>query len=117
VEAAGDDYTDAGRVATFAGVPTLVGWGGHEVQWRGSNPEIERRRQLARRVYTDADEAGWRPALEELGVRYIIVGTMERELYGLDAGVGLTQKLARVYQSGSTAIYALQSPALAANLP
>src|SRR5207245_2347653 len=35
VEAVGHDYSDAGRFATFAGVPTLVGWTGHELQWRG----------------------------------------------------------------------------------
>jgi YYY domain-containing protein len=117
LEAVGNDYTDAGRFSTFAGVPTLVGWGGHEVQWRGSNPEIDRRKQLAQRVYSGQDESLWRPALEELGVRYIVVGSLEREIYGPDAGASLAQRLTRVHQSGNTAIYALQSPLVAATPP
>jgi YYY domain-containing protein len=120
LEAVGNDYTDAARFSTFAGVPTLVGWGGHEVQWRGGNPEIERRRQLAQRAYTEQDEAFWRKALEDLGVRYVVVGSMERELYGPDAGAALAQKLTRVHQSGNTSIYALQappSPLVAASAP
>lgn len=117
LEAVGNDYSDAGRFSTFGGVPTLVGWGGHEVQWRGSNPEIDRRKQLAQRVYTGQDEAVWRQALEDLGVRYIVVGTLERELYGPDAGASLAQGLARVHQSGNTAIYALRAPLVAASSP
>jgi uncharacterized membrane protein len=117
VEAVGGDYTDAGRFSTFAGVPTLVGWAGHEVQWRGSNPEIERRKQLAQRVYTDQDETAWRTALQELGVAYIVVGNLEREIYGPDAGAALAQKLAPAYRSGSTTIYALRSTVVAGNVP
>lgn len=113
VEAVGDDYTDAGRISTFAGVPTLVGWIGHEIQWRGQNPEIERRKQLARGVYTEGDEGAWRDALEELGARYIVVGTMEREVYGPTAGAALANRLFRVHQSGGTVIYALRPPQVA----
>ncbi len=117
VEAVGNDYTDAGRVSTFAAVPTLVGWVGHEQQWRGPNPEVDRRRELARRVYMDPDDAAWRRPLEELGVRYIVLGSLERELYGPDAGAGLAQKLPVVHQSGGTVIYALEGAPIVASLP
>ncbi len=115
VEAVGNDYTDAGRFSTFGGVPTLVGWVGHEAQWRGPHPEVERRKELARRVYVDQDDSAWRKPLEDLGVGYIVVGTMERELYGANAGAAFADKLRVVYESGGTRVYALQTgPVLAA---
>ena len=38
-EAVGGDYTDHARVSTFSGLPTLIGWVGHELQCRGDRPE------------------------------------------------------------------------------
>jgi YYY domain-containing protein len=117
VEAVGNDYTDAGRFSTFGGVPTLVGWVGHEAQWRGPHPEIERRKELVRRVYTDPDDSAWRKQLGDLGVRYIVVGTLERELYGPDAGASLAQKLRLAQERGATRVYSLESRPAVASLP
>jgi uncharacterized membrane protein len=37
VEAVGNDYDEyAGRVSTHTGIPGLLGWIGHEDQWRGT---------------------------------------------------------------------------------
>ncbi|MCL0043251.1 DUF2298 domain-containing protein, partial [Dehalococcoidia bacterium] len=33
LEAQGNDYTDSARVSTISGVPTVLGWLGHEQQW------------------------------------------------------------------------------------
>jgi uncharacterized membrane protein len=109
IEAVGDDYTDAGRYSTFAGVSTLVGWGGHEAQWRGPSPAIEERRQLARRVYTSPDPASWRADVEDAKMRYVVVGGMERDLYGPTAGASLEQTFPVVQQFGGTKIYELTS--------
>jgi uncharacterized membrane protein len=35
LEASGPDWVDYSRVSTFSGLPTLLGWFGHENQWRG----------------------------------------------------------------------------------
>ncbi|MFO3797676.1 MAG: DUF2298 domain-containing protein, partial [Anaerolineales bacterium] len=35
-EAIGGSYTDYGRVAAYSGLPSVLNWPGHEVQWRGS---------------------------------------------------------------------------------
>ncbi len=34
VEATGPEYSDYGRVSIFTGLPTIMGWEGHEWQWR-----------------------------------------------------------------------------------
>ncbi|MPZ14270.1 MAG: hypothetical protein GEU73_07570 [Chloroflexi bacterium] len=108
VEAVGQDYTDAGRFATFAGTPTLVGWVGHELQWRGPRPEIDLRQELARRVYTDLDDIGWRAELDRLGMDYVVVGSLERELYGADVQARIERALPVVHRSGNTAIYGVR---------
>jgi len=105
VEAVGNDYSDAGRFSTFAGLPTLVGWTGHELQWRGTSPEVDARKDLARRVYTDPNARSWRPELERLGIRYVVVGSMEREIYGQSAGADLGSSLPVAQRLGSTTIY------------
>ena len=44
LEAVGDDYSAFGhaRISTFTGLPTLMGWPGHELQW-GHDPGDRRR--------------------------------------------------------------------------
>jgi uncharacterized membrane protein len=105
VEAVGDDYSEAGRISKIAGMPTLVGWGGHEAQWRGPLPAIEERRQLARRVYTAGDPSSWQRDVVDAQMRFIIVGNMEREVYGPTAGASLDQSLRLIQQFGNTKIY------------
>ena len=42
VEAVGDDYSEYGRISASTGLPTILGWKGHEHQWRGSRGSIQR---------------------------------------------------------------------------
>ncbi len=109
VEGVGGSYTDAGRFSTFGANPTLVGWAGHENQWRGPNPEIGRRESLAKRVYTDGNVSGWSAELQQLGIRFIVFGDMERTLYQLAGPPSFQNSLALVHQSGGTAIYRVSS--------
>jgi YYY domain-containing protein len=105
VEAVGGSYTDAGRFATFGANPTLLGWAGHESQWRGSTPEIGRREGLIRRIYTDDDMGSWMPELQQLGVRFIVLGDMERQIYRLGRGPAFEDSLPVAHRSGGTALY------------
>lgn len=105
VEAVGNDYTDAARISTFAGTPTLIGWVGHQLQWRGPTPELDRRQQLTRRIYTDPASVDWVDTIERFGVQFVVVGSMERELYGQDVGSRVERTLTPVHQSGTTVIY------------
>ncbi len=107
VEAVGDDYTDAGRFSTFAGVPTLVGWPGHEVQWRGPSPAVDQRKELARRVYTSSDVSVWRNDVQQTEMRFVVLGGLEREIYGPTAGVALDQAFPVIQQFGATKVYEL----------
>ena len=50
LEAVGDDYSAFGhaRISTFTGLPTVMGWAGHELQWEH---DPGRRRQDVERIY------------------------------------------------------------------
>ena len=46
VEAVGGQYSAYGRISASTGIPTLLGWAGHQYQWRGySTPEPAERDQ------------------------------------------------------------------------
>ena len=104
-EAVGDDYSEFGRVSTFAGLPTLVGWIGHELQWRGSLPEFQNRQQAAEAIYRTADASGLLTLLQAQRVEYVYVGRLEADKYGLGVYDRFEGRLDPVYRSGDVAIY------------
>lgn len=85
LEAAGGSYTFYGRVSAYTGLPTLLGWGGHELQWRGNYDEPGRREPLIDRLYTSSDPKELHRLFEEFNIQYVYVGFLEREKYGPDA--------------------------------
>src|SRR5262249_56676467 len=82
VEAVGDDYSEYGRVSTFAGLPTPLGWQGHELQWRGGLPEFGRRREAVDLVYRGTDPSTLLPMLQGMQAQYVYVGALEVQKYG-----------------------------------
>ncbi|MDQ7029851.1 MAG: DUF2298 domain-containing protein [Ardenticatenia bacterium] len=83
LEATGPQYSEYARVATMTGLPTVLGWGGHELQWRGTYEEPGRREPIIARIYQTEDAAEARRLMEEFNVRYVVVGRLERQAYGL----------------------------------
>jgi uncharacterized membrane protein len=81
LEAAGESYTEAGRVSAATGKPTPLGWRNHEWLWRDDYAAATRRFEDVRSAYESAD---LRPACRVLrrhGVRYLVIGAVERALY------------------------------------
>ena len=81
VEAVGDDYSRYGNISASTGLPTVLGWVGHERQWRGSAEPMEGRQEDVAAIYSGADPALARQLLLEYGVRYVYLGSREREKY------------------------------------
>ncbi|MBI4329447.1 MAG: hypothetical protein HY685_06245 [Chloroflexi bacterium] len=82
LEAKGDDYSDYGRVSAITGIPTLLGWSGHEDQWRGSGAPQEGRPEAVEAIYRSAPPLQAVELLRLYGVDYVYVGRLERERYG-----------------------------------
>ncbi|MCC6607635.1 MAG: hypothetical protein IT327_30795 [Anaerolineae bacterium] len=118
VEAVGGQYSPQGhgRVSASTGLPTLLGWAGHEYQWRGySTPEPAERDPVVRDVYTVPgwDNGNIVDRLNAYGVAYIYVGNLERNTYGIDGRLTgqnkFSEALEVAYQNGSVTIYRWQA--------
>jgi len=83
LEANGGSYTEYGRISAMTGIPTLLGWGGHELQWRGNYDEAGRREPEIETIYRSSDVAQIQALLEKHRVTYVYVGQLEREKFRL----------------------------------
>jgi len=83
LEANGGSYTEYGRVSAMSGIPTLLGWGGHELQWRGNYDEPGKREPDIEKVYRSTDVNQVKAVLEQYRVTYVYVGQLEREKFKL----------------------------------
>lgn len=70
-------------IATATGRPTLIGWRGHEDQWRAGQPEVfdtfGARVTDATTIYVTTDVEAARELVEEYGIDYVYVGPMEQQ--------------------------------------
>ncbi|MEE8386431.1 MAG: DUF2298 domain-containing protein, partial [Dehalococcoidia bacterium] len=87
LEAVGDDYNSShSRVSGRTGLSTVLGWPGHESQWRSipvQGPgEIAERTAAVEEFYEAADLDIARVVLDRYDVDYVYVGGVEREKYG-----------------------------------
>ena len=105
LEAFGDDYTPFGRISSSTGLPTVLGWAGHEIQWRGSYEPLSGRREDIEAIYTTNDVEQARRLLDKYGVDYVYVGDRERQAYG-EAGLGkFDEFMDAAFQQGSVTVY------------
>jgi len=81
VEAVGDDYTDAARISSSTGLPTVLGWKGHELQWR-SSLSFQGREDDVRTIFSSGDSQEVSRLLNNYDVRYVYLGSRERAAYG-----------------------------------
>lgn len=105
VEAVGPQYSEYARVATNSGQPGLLGWVGHEIQWRGGRKEIGTREEDIAAIYSSNDWQQTKLLLDMYGVRYIIVGDLERRTYRVNEAKFLRFLGQPVFQSGQTSVY------------
>lgn len=105
VEADGDSYTDYNQFSAFTGRPTIVGWAVHEWLWRGSYDVVSPRREEVRKIYESKDIAEIKQILEKYHVRYIVVGTLERQKFKDLSEARLSKVSREVFRSGGTVIY------------
>ncbi|WP_028602083.1 DUF2298 domain-containing protein [Ottowia thiooxydans] len=105
VEAVGDSYTFAARISANTGLPTVIGWPVHEQLWRGSDPDVWKRRDDVNRLYETESLEEARTVLSRYRVRYIVVGRYERERYGAKLNPDRLTGLGRVvFRAGETFI-------------
>jgi uncharacterized membrane protein len=100
----GGSYTHYARISMNSGQPAVLGWIGHEGQWRGGDEEMGSRQADIERLY---QTTSWQDAsriIDQYGITYIVVGNLERSTYDLYEEK-FTRYLAPIFQQGSITIY------------
>ena len=110
LEAKGASYrVNTGRVSAATGRATLLGWDGHEAQWRGrAYGEMAKGRDEAiREVYQFPRPSTLEETLDRWRIDYVLVGPEERAQYGVTPVLEyrLGQILELAYEQGSYRIY------------
>ena len=97
------------RISTLTGRPTLLGWDGHEAQWRGrSYGEMAAGRvEALDTVYRKGSPQEIRKTLEDWDIQYVYVGPTERSQYGITPQVEarLAAVLEPVFNQGVVRVY------------
>ena len=86
---------ELGRVASSTGRPTILGWEGHERQWRSADTDFAKRQQDVRTIYATQSAGEAAALLDAYDVAYVVVGPRERAVYGT-AGVAKFTSLGTV---------------------
>lgn len=110
VQAPGRSYHAGDNlISTATARPTLLGWEGHERQWRGGafDRMADGRLDALRRIYTPESERALAEVLCAWGVDYVYLGPVERARYaiGPDHEARLERTLQIVFERGSVRLY------------
>ena len=103
-EAIGGSYSYYGRVATHTGYPTVLGWPGHESQWRGGSELQGTRQDDINLLYSTVRWEEAQAIIEKYNIRYIFIGNLERTSMRVSEEK-FTTHLVPVFQQGSMVIY------------
>jgi uncharacterized membrane protein len=83
----------------------LLGWVGHESQWRGGRKEIGTREEDIAAIYSSNDWQQTKLLLDMYGVRYLFIGDLERRTYRVNESKFQRFLGQPVFQSGQTSVY------------
>jgi len=103
-EAIGDGYSAFARISAYTGLQTVLGWPGHEDQWRGSYEPQGSRRDDIKMLYSTSRWEEAQNIIERYNIRYIYIGNLERTSMPVNEGKFQTH-LKSIFQQGGTVIY------------
>ncbi|HJR79748.1 MAG TPA: DUF2298 domain-containing protein [Anaerolineales bacterium] len=103
-EAVGGSYTGYARISTYTGLPTVLGWPGHESQWRDHALQLPREEEIET-LYTTNDWTATQDIITRYNIRYIVIGNLERSTYRVNEEK-FNRFLKPAFQQGNVTIYA-----------
>jgi YYY domain-containing protein len=109
-ESAGTYYSPHTRIVMHTGQPTVVGWEWHLTQ-RGQSPvEIKARFADLETLYADRNPVKRRTVLDRYGVRWVVLGMLERRAYVLDPDDSLDDipGVVRIAERDDAVLYRVQ---------
>lgn len=106
VEAVGGSYSYYGRMSTHTGFPTVLGWPGHESQWRGGARAQGSRAEDIRNLY---QTRSWNDAaliIDKYHIDYVVFGDLERSAYRPAYEQKFEVFMDTVYRQADVSVYA-----------
>ena len=108
----GGDYSDYGRISAFTGLPTLMGWAGHEYQWRvnwlndayNAN-DFYRRGADINAIYTNTNAETVLSLMKQYNVRYLYIGSLEKATYPQANLNRFSKFMQTIYAANGVTIY------------
>ena len=108
VEAVGPDYSNFGRISAFSGVSTILGWVGHERQWRGPHWNPSERLHDVRLIYESSNDEELLRLLEKYDIGYVVLGPRERSVYSDQNLAEMTEVLDLAFSANEFMVYRLK---------
>jgi len=102
-EAVGGAYSAYARVSIYTGLPTVLGWGNHEGQWRDGSLQGSRAQDIET-LYSSPDWVTAQDIIKRYNIRYIYIGSLERTTYHVGEEK-FNLFLKPVFQQGVVTIY------------
>jgi len=96
-------YTNYGRISIYTGLPTVLGWPGHEGQWRDHTLQGSRLQDIET-LYTTNDWIATQDIINRYHIRYVFVGNLERTTYRVNEAK-FNSFLKLVFQQGNVTVY------------
>jgi uncharacterized membrane protein len=103
-EAIGGSYSYYARVSAYTGYQTVLGWPGHESQWRGGSEPQGTRAEDIMLLYVTSNWQEAQSIIERYNIRYIYVSPLERVSMQVSEEKFFLY-LTPVFQQGNTIIY------------
>jgi YYY domain-containing protein len=100
----GGSYTGYARISEYTGLPAVLGWAGHESQWRGTSAPQGTRQDDIAMLYGTPNWDTARDILNKYNVRYVYIGDLEQSTYRVQEAK-FKQNLIQVFQHGNVTIY------------
>jgi uncharacterized membrane protein len=104
VEAVGGSYSNYARISTHTGLQTVIGWPGHEAQWRGDYTPQGSRSDDVMKLYTTTHWEEAQSVIDQYNIRYIYIGNLERTSISVKEEK-FQVHLKPIFQQGGTVIY------------
>ena len=109
LQASGEPYQWNTYITAFTGLPTVIGWGGHEINWRSDYTQINTRFSDVNTMYTSLNSDNVNALLRKYNVSYIYFGEIEAKRYGsprlFDSH---PEKFSRAFEYGDVVVYKVE---------
>jgi uncharacterized membrane protein len=104
-EAIGGSYSYFGRVSTYTHLDTVLGWPGHESQWRGGAIEMGSRAADVQSLYQTRDWMEASSIIDRYQIDYVYIGPLEQNVYNPIDMEKFTIFMDLIYENAEVSIF------------